>query len=48
MKNKILLIVLISLTSCSGKFDAKKLDIRKDCEGNESNKTLAEVFCKKK
>tara|TARA_Y200000002_G_scaffold309561_1_gene266046 strand:+ start:272 stop:418 length:147 start_codon:yes stop_codon:yes gene_type:complete len=48
MKNIILLLAIISLTSCSGKFDAKKLDLRKDCTGNESNKTLAEVFCKKK
>ena len=43
-----LLISIIFLTACSGKFDAKKLDLRKDCTGNETNKTLADVFCKKK
>ena len=26
----------------------KKLDIRKDCTGEETNKTLSDVFCKKK
>tara|TARA_B100001996_G_C18598749_1_gene568982 strand:+ start:49 stop:195 length:147 start_codon:yes stop_codon:yes gene_type:complete len=48
MKYIILLISIISLTACSGKFDSKKLDLRKDCTGDETNKTLAEVFCKKK
>ena len=48
MKNIMLLISIIFLSACSGKIDSKKLDLRKDCTGNETNKTLAEVFCKKK
>ena len=26
----------------------EKLDLRKNCTGNESNKTLSDMFCKKK
>ena len=48
MKNVILLVAILLLSSCVGKFDAKKLDLRKDCTGNESNKTLSDIFCKKK
>ncbi len=48
MKYIILLTSIIFLSACSGKFDTKKLDLRKDCTGNETNKTLSEVFCKKK
>ena len=48
MKNIILLATIILLSACAGKFDAKKLDIRKDCTGTETNKTLSDVFCKKK
>ena len=48
MKNIILLTTIILLSACAGKFDAKKLDIRKDCTGTETNKTLSDVFCKKK
>ena len=48
MKNIILLFTIILLSACSGKFDTKKLDLRKDCTGNETNKTLADVLCKKK
>ena len=29
MKNILLIIALISLSACNGKFDAKKLDLRK-------------------
>ncbi len=47
MKSILLIIALISLSACNGKFDAKKLDLRKDCTGNETNKTLSDVFCKK-
>ena len=48
MKNVILLLAILSLSACAGKFDTKKLDLRKDCTGNETNKTLSDVFCKKK
>ena len=48
MKNIILLFTILLLSACAGKFDTKKLDLRKDCTGNESNKTLADVLCKKK
>ncbi len=48
MKKIILFISVLILSGCNGKFDTKKLDLRKDCTGNETNKTLAEVFCKKK
>ena len=48
MKKILLIIALIPLSACNGKFNAKKLDIRKDCPGNETNKTLADAFCKKK
>ena len=48
MKNVILLVTILLLSACSGKFDAKKLDLRKDCTGNETNKTLSDMFCKKK
>ena len=47
MKSILLIIALISLSACNGKFDPKKLDLRKDCTGNETNKTLSDVFCKK-
>jgi len=48
MKTFKLLVILIFLTSCSGKLDSKKLDLRKECTGNETNKTLSDLFCKKK
>ena len=48
MKNIILLFVILTLSACAGKFDGKKLDLRKDCTGNETNKTLSDMFCKKK
>ena len=48
MKNAILLVSILLLSACAGKFDAKKLDLRKDCTGNETNKTLSDVLCKKK
>jgi hypothetical protein len=32
------------IIACAGKFDAKKLDLRKDCTGNETNKTLSDMF----
>ena len=48
MKNVILLVAILSLSACTGKLDTKKLDLRKDCTGNETNKTLSDVFCKKK
>jgi hypothetical protein len=48
MKNAILLITILLLSACAGKFDTKKLDLRKDCTGNETNKTLSGMFCKKK
>ena len=48
MKNIILLVAISLLSACAGKFDSKKLDLRKDCKGNETNKTLSDVFCKKK
>ena len=48
MKNVILLVAVLLLSACAGKFDAKKLDIRKDCTGSETNKTLSNMFCKKK
>ena len=34
MKNIILLVAILALSACAGKFDAKKLDLRKDCTGN--------------
>jgi len=48
MKNVILLVTILLLSACSGKFDAKKLDLRKDCTGDETNKTLSDILCKKK
>ena len=48
MKNVLLLVTILLLSACSGKFDAKKLDLRKDCTSNETNKTLSDMFCKKK
>ena len=48
MKKIFLLAAILMLSSCAGKFDAKKLDLRKDCTGNETNKTLSDMFCKKK
>ena len=48
MKKIILLVSILMLSGCAGKFDAKKLDLRKDCTGNETNKTLSDIFCKKK
>ena len=47
MKNVILLVTILLFSACAGKFDSKKLDLRKDCTGNETNKTLSDVFCKK-
>ena len=48
MKNVILLVAILLLSACAGKFDAKKLDLRKDFTGNETKKTLSDMFCKKK
>jgi hypothetical protein len=48
MKNIILLFTILLLSACAGKLDPKKLDLRKDCTGNETNKTLADILCKKK
>jgi len=48
MKNVILFVLILLLSACTGKFDVKKLDIRKDCTDNKKNKTLSDVFCKKK
>ncbi len=48
MKNIILLATIFLISACAGKFDTKKLDLRKDCTGKETNKTLSDVFCKKK
>ena len=48
MKNVFLLVTIFLLSACAGKFDAKKLDLRKDCTGDETNKNLSEIFCKKK
>ena len=42
------LLAILLLSACGGKFDSKKLDLRKDCTGNETNKTLSDVFCKNK
>ena len=47
MKNVILLVTILLLSACSGKFDAKKLDLRKDCTEDETNKTLSDILCKK-
>jgi len=47
MKKLFILGLLLILNACAGNFNAEKLDIRKDCTGNESNKTLVELFCKK-
>ena len=47
--NKIILgIIFLLITSCSSNFSADKLDPRKECKGDESNKTLSEMFCKEK
>ena len=48
MKKIVLLVAILMLSACAGKFDAKKLDLRKDCAGNETNKTISDMFCKKK
>ncbi|MDA9669240.1 hypothetical protein N9T58_00530 [bacterium] len=48
MKNIILLLAILLLSACADKFNSKKLDLRKDCTGNETNKTLSDIFCKKK
>ena len=45
MNKVILLVTILLLSACAGKFDAKKLDLRKDCTGNETNKTLSDMFC---
>ena len=47
MKNVILLVAILLLSACAGKFDAKKLDLRKDCTGNETNKPYQTCFVKK-
>ena len=44
MKKIVLLISILILSACAGKFDPKKLDLRKDCTGNETNKTLSDVL----
>ena len=48
MKKIILLVSILMFSACAGKFDAKKLNLRKDCTGNETNKTLSDMLCKKK
>ena len=46
MKNKkIILIFALSFTACAGVKD--KMPKRSACTGDETGKTLAEVFCKK-
>jgi len=42
-KKIIIFVTLITLTSCA----SLKMPERKACSGNETNKTLAEVLCKK-
>jgi hypothetical protein len=39
------MIITVTLTSCASIKD--KMPERPACSGNETNKTLAEVFCKK-
>ena len=46
IKKIIVTIVAITLTSCAAIKD--KMPERQACTGNETNKTLSEVFCKKK
>ena len=45
MKKILIILITITLTSCASLKD--KMPERQACTGNESNKTLAEVFCKK-
>ena len=45
IKSIITAFIIITLTSCSTIKD--KMPERKACTGNETNKTLAEVLCKK-
>jgi len=47
MKKLFILSIFLTLNACVGNFNAEKFDIRKNCTGNESNKTLVELFCKK-
>ena len=47
MKKIVIIFLLLALNSCAGNFNTEKIDIRKKCDGNESNKTLMELFCKK-
>jgi len=45
IKKILIAFVTISLTSCASIKD--KMPERQACTGNETNKTLSEVFCKK-
>jgi len=45
MKKILIILITITLTSCASLKD--KMPERQACTGNESNKTLAEVLCKK-
>ena len=47
MKNIIIILVLsFTLASCAAV--KEKIPTLKDCDGTETNKTLAEILCKKK
>ena len=42
-------MVLAFVTSCTTIKDTQnKMKIRKQCDGTETNKTLSDLFCKKK
>ena len=45
IKSIITIFIFITLTSCAS--IKEKMPERKACTGNETNKTLAEVLCKK-
>ena len=46
IKKMIIIFVTITLTSCASLKD--KMPKRQACTGEETNKTLAEMLCKKK
>ena len=45
IKKILLVLTAVTLTSCANLKD--KIPERQACTGNETNKTLTEVFCKK-
>ena len=45
IKKILIMITALTLTSCTTLKD--KMPERQACTGNETNKTLTEVFCKK-